>query len=215
MPVGTNKIRRGRAAIALLLLVMPALVLLGCSTQKNYKVLSFFFDGVPDPNAPQPVLVSQTSGNGPGASGPVEARKYQHQPYAEKKCAACHTADQKHLTSLSAPELCLKCHTNVVNRYAVMHGPVSVGQCLWCHEAHASNQEHLLKSTGAELCLQCHDRHLLPDDTPGHRAEEAICLDCHTGHGSDQPSLLRAQTPTVAPPHPPGVATTQPGGGVP
>jgi len=212
MQDGKTTTRHARAARALLLLALPALLLLGCSAQKNYKVLSFFFDGVPDPNAPPTVLVSQSGGIG----GPVrlmKAKKYQHAPYAEKKCQACHTSDQKQLTSLAAPQLCLRCHANVVNQYSVMHAPVAVAQCLWCHNPHESDQEHLLKSDVADLCLQCHDRQLLSNDNFGHRSERALCLNCHTGHGSNQPGLLRAQTPDVAPPRSPEPVPAAPSAG--
>jgi len=213
MADGKTTIRRTRIAWTLLLLTLPALLLLGCSAQKNYKVLSFFFDGVPDPHAPPTVVAGQTTSNGPMRY--IKPRKYLHQPYAEKKCQACHTSDQKQLTSLAAPQLCLQCHANVVNQYSIMHAPVAAAQCLWCHNPHESDQEHLLKSDVADLCLQCHDRQLLSNDNFGHRSEQALCLNCHTGHGSNQPGLLRAQTPDVAPPRSLEPVPAPSGGGMP
>jgi hypothetical protein len=44
---------RARAVALVALVVFAVIALAGCSPQRKYKVLSFFFDGVPDPNAPK------------------------------------------------------------------------------------------------------------------------------------------------------------------
>ena len=55
--IARGRARGGLRRLAILALaLMPATLWLGCSVEKNYKILSFFFDGVPDPNAPVPLV---------------------------------------------------------------------------------------------------------------------------------------------------------------
>jgi predicted CXXCH cytochrome family protein len=183
---------------AIAILAILSMLAVGCSVRKNYKTLSFFFDGVPDPNAPVASPASMSVAAGPnGELAPM--KMYRHKPYAEGKCGECHGADKKHLVTVKA-ELCIKCHAPTVKQYPTMHAPVAVGQCLWCHEPHESDSPKLLKTTAPELCLQCHDANLLPSDVKQHQmADQADCFDCHVGHGGVKASLLLADNPTVAP----------------
>jgi predicted CXXCH cytochrome family protein len=204
--VGRPMVRTAAAGLAAMVLVA------GCSVQKHYKLLSTFFDGVPNPDAPaQSVNVSLTVRPSEN-NGSATIKLYQHKPYAEKKCTECHTADKAQLITTKA-ELCIKCHEPAMHQYSKMHGPVSVGQCLWCHEAHESDQPMLLKTTAPDLCLQCHDRDLLPSENPAHQSEDANCLDCHVGHGSGKASLLRADNPTLGPASALLIPQTQPASG--
>ncbi|HWB55272.1 MAG TPA: cytochrome c3 family protein [Tepidisphaeraceae bacterium] len=204
----------GPAKVALLIVCGLFLLLLGsCQEKRDYKVLSFFFDGVPDPYA-RPIDQTKATVHFVTAR-PLEQLPrlaYQHKPFALHQCDQCHTADHKQLTKLDSTDLCVKCHTNTTHEFTVMHGPVSNGLCLWCHEAHESDVPHLLKSNGSDLCLQCHDRQLLPSDNPAHLSEKAVCLDCHLGHGGTTPALLRnPQSPLAA--FPTTRLTTAPAGG--
>ena len=192
----TNIPHRPHALSALAAVAMVAILLAGCSVEKNYKILSVFFDGVPDPNAPvRLVSVSSTNGSLSGNES-APALLHQHKPYAEGRCTDCHTADKKQLITLKS-ELCVKCHEPETHQYSKMHTVVAAGQCLWCHEPHESDQPKLLKSIGPELCMQCHERELLPSDDR-HQSELYNCLNCHVGHGSAKPSLLRSDNPTMA-----------------
>jgi len=193
MPAGRPHLRCGvRLAVIFTFGVTAALV--GCSIQQKYKTLSFFFDGVPDPNAPLKLEVTANN-SGPSDNG-VVLKKYQHKPFAEKNCRQCHTPDNKQLVMLEA-DLCVKCHQDKINQYPAMHAPVTAGKCMWCHDAHQSDQPHLLKTTASELCLQCHDREFLPIDPAEHLSDKANCLSCHIGHGGIKPSLLIADNPQV------------------
>jgi len=186
--------RRGLRGLAIFAVAVAA-ALAGCSIQKNYKTLSFFFDGVPDPNAPAPSAGNEKS-FAPSLATPAAARMFRHKPYAEQKCAECHTPDKKQLVALKG-ELCLKCHQKQATQYPVMHAPMAAGQCLWCHEPHESDLPRLLKTTAPELCLQCHDRDLLPARIAEHQSEKANCLTCHLGHGGVKRSMLRADNPLI------------------
>jgi len=59
----------------------------GCgSPRERYRTLSFFFDGVPDPDAPK--VVRTAAATGPAvAAHPIISR---HKPYVENKCDLCH-----------------------------------------------------------------------------------------------------------------------------
>jgi predicted CXXCH cytochrome family protein len=160
-----------------------------CSVQSNYQTLSFFFDGVPDPNAPMPA--------GKGGAAVAQSPTYSvHQPYKEEKCAACHTGSGQ-LTGRDS-SVCLTCHAGKVDEHRNMHGPVSAGACLWCHSPHESPELHLLKKPGREVCTQCHEAAALPTArTPAHAETARNCLECHTGHGSEGRNLLRGGAPAA------------------
>jgi predicted CXXCH cytochrome family protein len=215
MSAGTRQNQFGRRAIrAMGIFAILSVLAVGCSVRTNYKTLSFFFDGVPDPNAPVKATPALLSTSSQTIDPMAPSKLYRHKPFADGKCTECHTADKKQLVTVKA-ELCVRCHQTAVNQYAVMHVPVATGQCLWCHEPHESDSAKLLKTTATRLCLQCHDQALLPSDKP-HQSDEANCLECHVGHGSPKPSLLRVDNPTLPPIPNLLVTTTQPspdGGG--
>ena len=180
----------------------------GCSPEKRYQVLSFFFDGVPDPNAP-PVAVDD-EGNpieGPGFVGGTGnfVRAVVHKPFADNDCASCHGANTGKFEDFQKVEsnVCGKCHAQVATQFPVMHGPVAVGECNLCHAPHESTVKHLLKEESPAVCTQCHLPELLPAEPPDHVAATRSCLDCHMGHGGHQRGLLRAD-------YTPGDATTRP-----
>ena len=81
-----STIRRWRGPVAgLLVFIVGAFVsitLIGCADpQKRYEVLSFFFDGVPDPTAPKKQS-SRLGGSG--------RRTVVHKPFADNLCNSCH-----------------------------------------------------------------------------------------------------------------------------
>jgi predicted CXXCH cytochrome family protein len=222
MDANSRQLRtRPRAFHALIGCAIGLILVVGCSVHQKYRTLSFFFDGVPDPDAQIASAASlQSSGTSNGTS--VQKKQYQHKPYATGNCEACHTAN-KQLVTLST-ELCIKCHANSPTQFAEMHVPVAIGECLWCHEPHESDSPRLLKTTATRLCLQCHDPVLLESTVKEHTLIKANCLECHTGHGGVKPSLLLADNPTVAkiplPPDPTtqdssSAADTTSGGGSP
>ena len=195
-----SQLRKGRAAKVGIAIALALIFLLtSCDAKRDYKTLSFFFDGVPNPNAPPP----PSAGTAVRFTviRPLEQmprRAFQHKPFALNQCSQCHTSDGKQLSRLNSVDLCIKCHTNTTHEFPVMHGPVSNGLCLWCHDPHESDQPHLLKSTSSELCLQCHDRQLLPSNIAPHLSESAVCLDCHLGHGGATRTLLRSPRSPLA-----------------
>jgi predicted CXXCH cytochrome family protein len=156
-----------------------------CSVEEHYELLTFFFDGVPDPNAP---IAS------PGAPGGVRvpgAVYYTHQPYEEEACAECHQASRRLMLTRVEPTVCRKCHPDVPGQYPIMHGPVVADACLWCHAPHESSIQPLLLARAPELCLQCHGLEMTTvPQPPEHDDLQRDCLECHRAHGGEDPFYL-------------------------
>ena len=180
--------------MVILCLVVSA-VWLGCSASKNYRLLSLFFDGVPDPNA-------RFGSGDPSAvakGGPIGG--FSHKPYEDENCKACHANTEGAFFEATTVDssVCLTCHQKVLGAHAVMHGPVEAKACLWCHAPHGSPYRGMLRAPGGEVCLQCHERQLLGSKPIEHKDAKASCLDCHVGHGGPRHMLLRADLPTTMP----------------
>lgn len=173
------------AALALVAFGATALFA-GCSNAKHHRVLSLFFDGVPDPDA----VVVSTSPAVEASVGRQLVRPGEHGPYAAKLCNSCHDAQRASALIVPAEQLCLRCHEFDTTK-AFVHGPLASGGCLVCHEPHSSANRYLLVSASDGFCLHCHDRSAL-SAVDGHAGEIANCTDCHDAHMSDRKFLLRA-----------------------
>jgi predicted CXXCH cytochrome family protein len=186
----------------------------GCSTSKHHRVLSFFFDGVPEPEA----AVVSTAPEVQATVGRRLVRPGEHGPYAAKLCDSCH--DSRATNALVAPidQLCVRCH-QLGETKAYVHGPLASGGCTVCHDPHRSPNRYLLVSASDGFCLDCHDRAALsvvktaggvaapaagevegaeaaPEtpETPqidAHAGDATNCTDCHDAHMSDRKYLLR------------------------
>ena len=175
----------------------------GCTvTKQNYKTLSFFFDGVPDPSAP--------AGQGAGRSGPdgKPAFAVVHRPYAEEKCDACHKT--RYRPSRNDSSICLQCHAAVQTEHPLMHGPVVATACLWCHTPHESTRPALLRDDDRKVCSQCHTGSTFDASTvPAHGDPARACLECHFGHGGNARFMLRPGAAADSPPPTPTGATPE------
>jgi predicted CXXCH cytochrome family protein len=186
----------GRAGtrIALIAVALAAAAWGGCSAEKHYQLLSFFFDGVPEP------------GGGPGAAGPIQAGPgaigvlavvSSHPDYVDGRCQECHGESAalglavnwfSELDSTS----CAACHDPALDVYPYRHGPVAANECLWCHEAHESTYPYLLVAESPDMCLACHRFELLGfPQPPEHDDLGRDCLDCHHAHGGDEKYFLK------------------------
>ena len=178
----------------------------GCSTVKHHRVLSFFFDGVPDPAA---AVVSATP-EVEAAVGRQLVQPGEHGPYAAKLCDSCHDAQRTNALIVPREQLCNRCHELGAAKVYV-HGPLASGGCTVCHDPHRSANRFLLVSASDGFCLTCHDRSAL-SDTAGlggdngtgesaevdggtvgnaHGGDAANCTNCHEAHMSDRRFLLR------------------------
>jgi predicted CXXCH cytochrome family protein len=196
-----------------LVLAAPLLLLAGCNPGEHYELLSFFFDGVPDPNAP----VDDLSDSPAAQARRRLAIKYNyHQPYAQENCVACHTSHDPSALMPGA-SVCAQCHGNKPDQFELMHGPVAVGDCLVCHNPHQSTTVFMLRDQPRALCGQCHTQPDTLGPTPSaHMDPQRSCLDCHSGHGGDQPNFLHpaplnADQPDASTPQSPGQGEVVPG----
>ncbi|MBP8845523.1 MAG: hypothetical protein KBF21_06330 [Thermoanaerobaculia bacterium] len=186
-------LRPAAAALAgIAALAIAALLLAGCSNRKHHRVLSFFFDGVPDP-----AVVVSASPEIEVNIGRQLVRPGEHGPYAAKLCDSCH--DSKATNALVAPidQLCIGCH-ELGETQAYVHGPLASGGCTVCHDPHRSPNRFLLVSASDGFCLDCHDRASLSALPPAggtsgdsHAGDAEDCTDCHDAHMSDRKFLLR------------------------
>ena len=115
-------------ATAILLVGCSLVLWPGCTAERRYKVLSFFFDGVPDPRE-QAALAGggKLRGRLPGGEPMIV---FSHKPFAEDRCDSCHSGG---INALFRPapdtvtsDVCLRCHRDVPSQYPVMHGPVAI-----------------------------------------------------------------------------------------
>lgn len=168
-------------------------VTVACSATTRYRTLSFFFDGVPNPEAkatdeskPREVsdfrrmIESLPERETPAPAAPIPVSV--HAPVRDRQCNQCHNMG----TAMTSPAmdvgLCDRCHAEQRLQAGWNHGPINFGTCVPCHQAHDSPYPHLLAEAVPDLCRQCHveDSTLkeIHEDVP----EESLCTDCHEPH---------------------------------
>lgn len=168
------------------LLVLSATLFSGCTpqTQSQYKVLSFFFDGVPNPDE---IKAEVTTEEGKKTLAQTSVYK-EHGPYAAKQCSGCHDRGSNRLV-VPKQELCFQCHTLDI-RKKYIHGPLESGGCTVCHQPHGSSYAFLLVAEPKEFCLYCHAKEDVARN-PVHGDLDVQCTICHDAHGSNERYLLR------------------------
>ncbi|KKL17633.1 hypothetical protein LCGC14_2483600 [marine sediment metagenome] len=181
--------------ILLALAVLSATLHPGCHAKARYRVLSFFFDGVPPPGQKRksggPGTPGQPRSPGAGPAQPIIASY--HKPYGDSvKCANCHDANAPMKTRETTLKACRRCHAPHFQRDPSdwVHGPVAVDDCLFCHKGHESEYRSLLTAAPRELCLRCHDAGALLG-RPYHRdLGKQTCSTCHDPHFAGNRLLL-------------------------
>ena len=176
------------------LAVIPVLILLlmvcGCEpkTQSQYKMLSFFFDGVPDPARLTAEELRKEQEARDAGKKQAKSRQTQHGPFAAKLCDACHKKSTNALV-LPIDQLCFKCHTLDIDKKYI-HGPVASGGCRVCHSPHGSGFPFLLVAKPEEFCFYCHDKADVYRNAI-HSGLTVECTACHDAHSSDDRYLLQ------------------------
>ena len=190
---------RPKALAAATLLV--AALATGClSPADRYRVLSFFFDGVPLPGAEQELVVLAAPPE-PGETRAAElvapqpaSEQSAHAAYSDKECGECHDKGAANRLIARAEELCWNCHEQEEFAGDVMHGPVGSGQCVSCHNPHRAPRPHLLREAGSALCGGCHDQDTFPGGELHRDREGDDCVSCHNPHAAGREYMLRPET---------------------
>ena len=184
-----------RKIMILLFLVMTGISHTGCDKYARYRVLKFFFDGVPNPYE-QPKLQAFDkseekqikTASQPAGTHPTRSIK--------DPCSFCHESSASML--IPAKDLCIKCHGYIRSSLAYIHPPAAT-DCFICHDVHNGVTTDLLKVTGDALCCNCH----YPEEKKGFakksKAHKAVadkglgCLICHDPHGGNEGYFLTAK----------------------
>ena len=204
-----------RAATSVLLsagtLVVVVLLAVGCSQMTQYRVLSFFFDGVPPPPGVAPAKPETVTGPW-GIELPAEDQRAQaflrattrraqerkkqerwvfHEPYRKHRCSGCHVQEASYQIKVLA-DTCRKCHSSHYELQADdwAHGPVALGQCALCHVPHRSKHTGLLTKKMPEVCFDCHDPAQTQEGPHHSMAGDRKCTDCHDPHLAGNRMLL-------------------------
>jgi predicted CXXCH cytochrome family protein len=192
-----RKLKSGRHLLSVLTVVLILIYLSGCSTAKNYKTLSFFFDGVAKKaivtesksndsiNNPDTLLLAQNAGAKPNTQSSI------HPPYQDRQCNSCHDQSKMGKLVKSPPELCYQCHEDFNSKYKIVHGPVGGGQCTQCHNPHMSANKNLLVRTNQSLCFYCHDSKQVMETEAHLTIKDSECTVCHNPHGGENRNFLR------------------------
>ena len=191
--------------------LVACVLLASCSLERRYRVLSFLFDGVPDPNAPvrvealpAPRVDFTKLTNAERAeylANKIEAPTvYFHEPVEKRECASCHVFEKQDesrpgwmagMPTLIVPieELCARCHEPPEAKY--VHGPVATRRCDFCHEPHQSTFPHLLRAeTVDKVCLSCHLGETFVTQAEHADLGDTGCTTCHDPHSSDRKYFL-------------------------
>lgn len=165
--------------------------IVSCAPEKQYHILSFFFDGVPDPNA-KVVSTSDSSAVDTTAvvASNVKPEFIEHKPYAEEKCKSCHQEGFSTALIKPVPVLCFSCHEDFSQKSKILHGPVAAGACLTCHDQHMTKYEKLLTRPGQEVCLYCHNSVDIRKNKMHEKIEDKACTECHDPHGGENSGFL-------------------------
>lgn len=163
---------------------------MACTQMTRYQMLTFFFDGVPDPNAPvaeqqQTPEISEWRMSLPEVE-PVVAPSAmivsRHEPVTRRQCDQCHQSGTGMVPLAFDAQLCDRCHRDERVNNGWDHGPISLGTCLPCHRAHESPFPHLLDQPQPELCFYCHET-VAERRIEEHQVEDfGSCTRCHDPH---------------------------------
>ncbi len=175
---------------AMVIAMVAIFLTTGCEPKTRYQVLSFFFDGVPDPEvvAAREKARESASGEGQKTAEGEKPHPSTHGPYGARMCSACHDPFTNQLLERKT-QLCLKCHTFPPVRRE--HGPFAAGDCLACHDPHRASNPFLLVGSAKDFCLNCHDAKEVFSRKAHQGNKNVSCTVCHTPHGSNSDFFLK------------------------
>ncbi len=178
-------------------LVILLAILTGCDEVERHKVLTFFFEGVPPLEGEvveEPVVVDV---NVPQRHRASEEVWFIHEPV--KNCVQCHGERDRSSFSrevqltAKVPQLCYRCHdaSTPTKSDDMIHGPVAVGECLFCHDPHRTKNRYLLKAAIPKLCYGCHGMAVIESIDKHSDESYSQCNRCHEAHISSEDHLLK------------------------
>jgi predicted CXXCH cytochrome family protein len=193
---GHNGLSTGRVRTAYLFMAL-LVFLSGCSAGYRYRILSFFFDGVP--RSVTTAAVQSADSLQPADSAavilagavPVEPQMVIHPPYKERDCAACHDESKTSKEPRKMPGVCYQCHDDFGKTYKVLHGPVAGGLCTACHNPHLSKNKGLMIRSDRDICLFCHESSVVMKSEAHTDITDTKCTECHNPHGGEDRYVLR------------------------
>jgi predicted CXXCH cytochrome family protein len=191
--------RTRSGSIGLIILCASLIFVVGCDPVQRHKILTFFFDGVPPLGGEAEEEEVTTDPNAEQAPKRTEVVWFVHEPYND--CRQCHGSERGPSYSRRGdlralvPGLCYKCHGDYTETTGFLHGPVAVGECLFCHDSHRSKNEFLLIKPIPEQCYLCHDSKRIESIADHSTEEYSKCNSCHDSHVSSEESLLKRDWP--------------------
>ncbi len=124
---------------------------------------------------------------------------YFHTMNHEAYCSFCHQMPSGHEAPNPAVPLdssCFPCHTEGKSSKYV-HGPVSVGSCLMCHEQKSASSKYRIEDSDEITCGTCHEESVESWKKAGYYHGPVAmgrCTTCHDPHGSEYPFFLKMET---------------------
>lgn len=176
-------------------IIIILLSIYACTSNTRYKVLSFFLDGVPNPNDTLNVANNTNEQNRSEEKNKLVQQKQAslyvlHSPYKERSCEDCHDGKGSNQLVMPEPALCYECHDDYNDEFSKLHGPVASGNCTACHNPHMSKNEKMLVTAKEDICLYCHKQQYFYSNDVHDGVELTECLDCHNPHGGEDRYIL-------------------------
>ncbi len=187
-----------RFVVSFCMIMVVFMVVAGCKRPASHKSLSFFFDGVPDPEqvkaAKREDSLAKTlkfTGTKAVPTREAIAQAILHPPYRAKQCAMCHDKGALGKSDKSQTTTCYQCHDNFSDNFAYVHGPVAAGYCTMCHNPHMADNKEFLIRKGRDLCILCHDNNQITRMEAHQDIADANCTECHDPHGGKDQTMLK------------------------
>ena len=215
-----KQLAKSKSIEFLLVFIIAAFFLLisaGCDRYTRHKILNVFFTGVP-PLEGEIAVKKRTVVKQKKRRRKVRVEvAFIHGPKAAGECYHCHdTSSTMNFgrvgkkrkgsmpkggeimpgrLSISKKEICTQCHISKSPDLAYvgdmwLHGPVSNGDCIICHNYHQTRNRYMLTSSDTrKLCTQCHaERFMLESESHNNKDE---CISCHNAHIGKNRYLLK------------------------
>ena len=187
MSMHSGSMKKNSRLSLLVLLIIFSFLLGSCSIKKNRKLLSIFFDGVPEPEVIEKISTDNVKANNNKSNLRTPQIVSIHPDYKSRKCATCHKRSATGFLKMDKKKICISCHKEEKFSGKYVHGPVAVKACNTCHLPHRSVYRKLLVEEGRRLCDLCHR---MPGAGNVKKCMGDNCLVCHEPHVADNKNFL-------------------------